>query len=138
MTERGRIRSAARALVERDFSGLRWGKITPTDIDGFIEFGDRLFVFVESKFNGAALPHGQRLALERLCDACHQPPRRIAAVIIADQMEQSDLVDYAKLRVRAYRYGGTWRNPLRADMTCKEAIDRLYAMSNRAQIRRVK
>ena len=47
MAERGVIRNRQFAQQLRDFSGLRFGKITPTDIDGFMDFGDRLFVVLE-------------------------------------------------------------------------------------------
>lgn len=77
MVERGVIRNREYAKQLKDFSGLRYGKITPTDIDGFLDFGDQLFVVVEGKHAGSAIQTGQRLALERLVDACHCPPRRI-------------------------------------------------------------
>ena len=53
----------------KDFSGLRFGKISPTDIDGFLDFGNSLFIFVEMKHGDTRIPYGQKLALTRLCDA---------------------------------------------------------------------
>ena len=46
----------------KDFSGLRFGKISPTDIDGFLDFGNSLFIFVEMKHGDARIPYGQKLA----------------------------------------------------------------------------
>lgn len=130
MSERGVIRNREFAQQIRDFSGLRFGKITPTDIDAFLDFGDRLFVIIEGKHAGATLPHGQQLAIARLVDACHCPPRRIATAIIVDHYGSGD-IDYAVCSVRAYRWAGVWRNPLRKRMQLREAVDRMKAMSER-------
>lgn len=63
-SSRGKIHYAARAKQLHDFSGLSYGAITPTDIDGFIDFGGIAFALIEVKFADAPLPYGQRLALE--------------------------------------------------------------------------
>lgn len=123
MAERGEIRNRAYAAQIRDFRGLRFGKITPTDIDGFLDFGDRLFVFVESKFGGSAMPYGQRLALQRLCDSCHVPPRRHAIVLIAAHMSDTD-IDFANSKVTEYRWFGKWIHEGRS-VTVRAAIDGL-------------
>ena len=47
--DRGKIRDATLIDRLRDFSGLRYGRITPTDIDAFMEFGNKAFVFIEAK-----------------------------------------------------------------------------------------
>lgn len=133
MAERGVIRNRAFAAQLRDFSGLRYGKITPTDIDGFMDFGDRLFVFIESKYGGASLPYGQMLAIQRLVDACHNPPRRYAAAIICDHHQAGD-VDFAATTVRTYRWGGVWRKPMQSGVTTRQAIDRLVAISRRPHL----
>lgn len=123
MAERGEIRNRAYAAQIRDFRGLRFGKITPTDIDGFLDFGDRLFVFVESKFGGSVMPYGQRLALQRLCDSCHVPPRRHAIVLIAAHMSDTD-IDFANANVTEYRWFGKWIHEGR-NVTVRAAIDGL-------------
>lgn len=134
--ERGLIRNVDNALVERDFRGLRYGNITPTDVDAFLEFGNRLFIFVESKFKSAKFGGGQMLALQRLTDAIHNPPLRYSSCIVIEQHEKAERIDYAACRVRAYRWFGKWRQP-RTEATCREAIDRLIDYVNRPPIRRV-
>ena len=47
MFERGVIHNRERGAQIRDYSGLRFGNITPTDIDGFMDFGGRVFVVFE-------------------------------------------------------------------------------------------
>ena len=135
MHERGVIRNRQLAMQIRDFSGLRFGKITPTDIDGFLEFGDRLFVFIEGKRDGAPLSGGQMLALARLADACHMPPRRIATAIVVDHATGPEDIDYANATVRTLRWDGKWVRPLQRGITLRAAIDRLLALSQRPALK---
>lgn len=131
MLERGVIRNREFAQQIKDFSGLRFGNITPTDIDAFMDFGDRLFIVIEGKHNGAELHRGQRLAIERLVDACHCPPRRISVAIIVDHYEgTSQDVDYSKTTVRSYRLNRIWRQPLKRGMLLRDAIERLKSMAD--------
>lgn len=65
---RGKIQYRNYASQIIDFSGIRIGNITPTDIDGLIEFKNRAFVLLEYKRRGGQLPHGQKLALTRMVD----------------------------------------------------------------------
>jgi len=60
---RGTIRNATSALQLRDYSGLCWDRITPTDIDGLIDFGGRAFVL----FEGAGDRTRGRRDRERRC-----------------------------------------------------------------------
>lgn len=96
--ERGVIRNRERASQINDFSGLRWGNITPTDVDAMVEFGGRLFVLMECKTGNVEISTGQRLALMRVAAAIHQPPRRYAAIVWArsDHAVEED-IDYAML-----------------------------------------
>jgi hypothetical protein len=116
-----------------DFGGLRYGSITPTDVDGYVEFGDRLFIFVEAKFVGGVMKRGQRLALERLVDAIHSPPRRYAAAILVNHESAGD-VDMAGTNVVLWRWGGVWRRPLEKGMTLRRAINRLVAAYGTAEV----
>ena len=51
-----------------EFDGLQYGTITPTDIDGCIEYHDKAVVFMEYKLQGYGMPDGQKKCLERLTD----------------------------------------------------------------------
>ncbi|MDO9541478.1 MAG: hypothetical protein Q7J98_04040 [Kiritimatiellia bacterium] len=118
--DRGKIRNREWASRLKDFSGLRFGKITPTDIDGFLDFNDQVFIFVEVK-HGASMPQtGQRLALERLCDACERGGI-LSLVIIASHCAEGDIY-VATLPVTFIRLKGIWRKPHRP-LTVREAID---------------
>lgn len=121
--ERGVIRNRTAAQQLRDFSGLRYGRITPTDIDAYMEFGGQLFVFIEAKYGTAMLPRGQELALERLVDAIDNPPYRRAIALVVSHETQREDVSFADTRVTRYRWRGEWRSPLQEGLLLKEAVD---------------
>jgi len=107
MTERGKIRNRDQAQQIRDFSGLKWGKITPTDIDAFFEINNELFIIIEIKFKGKSMPYGQKWALERLVDALQKDKNAI--LIIAKHNERPNVdIDAAKCEVIKYRFKKEW------------------------------
>lgn len=105
-----------------DFSGLTFGKISPMDFDAFFEFGDKLFVFIETKYGKAEMPFGQRLALERVCDATHSETRN--AFVFVTTHNDADDIDLAKTIVTEYRFNGQWRKP-KGNITLFDAIERI-------------
>lgn len=113
---RGVIQNKKYAKQINDFSGLRYKNITPTDIDGFIDFGNKKFVFIETKFKGAKLPYGQKLALKRLCDSCNKD-----AVLIVAEHETDGDIDVGGCFVREYRYKNKWTVQFKS-ITVKEAV----------------
>lgn len=63
--ERGVINNKARGKQINSFAGLlRQRNITPTDIDGLIDYGGTHFLYLEGKLKGAPFLEGQRRALE--------------------------------------------------------------------------
>lgn len=74
--ERGVIKNRDRQRQIHDFSKLkRLRNITPTDIDGLIDYEGKHFIYLEGKVRGNDLFYGQRLALENAikshCNAGH-------------------------------------------------------------------
>jgi len=108
---RGVIQHDKRARQIVLFDGLRWGKITPTDIDGFLDFGNRLMFFIETKFVGVSLPLGQRLALERLCDATYKHRLKSYAFIAEHNAQQGSDIILAEAIVTEVRHHGAWLIP---------------------------
>lgn len=119
MNDRGVYRQPALGRQLLLFRGLRYGTITPTDIDGFLDFGGKLFVFLEVKYGAAVLPTGQRLALERLCDACWRAGIE-AAVLVARHDTDTD-VEVADCTVSEIRYNGRWESSRKR--TVRQTID---------------
>jgi len=118
---RGEIQNRARAKQLRDFTGLKFGNITPTDIDGYVEFRDKLHVWMEAKLEGEPLLRGQRLALERACDAIAETGRESIVLVLDHSTPPEEDIPFAICRVREYRYCKEWHEPLRP-ITCREAI----------------
>lgn len=105
-----------------DFSNLKFDKISPMDFDAFFEFKDELFIFVETKYKDATMPLGQRLALERVCDAIQSPDQR-AIVFVTSHSSDGD-IDLASTIVTQYRYKFDWHKP-KQPITLFDAIERI-------------
>ena len=101
------IRNLTFTRQRADFSGLRFGNIRPTDIDGVIEFENRCCIFMETKHGDANLPIGQRLALERNCDKWG----KTGLVLVMRNTAANNMPTYniASLPVVEYRHGGKWK-----------------------------
>jgi hypothetical protein len=106
---------------EYDYSDMRWGNITPTDIDGLIEYHNICYVLFETKYNNAELPRGQLLALERLTDDI-QEKKPILTIIATHVIPASEIVDVSKTIVVKYRWKGKWRNT-KTPKTSKKLAD---------------
>lgn len=122
MTERGKIRNKDFKRQIYDMSGLGTGTITPTDIDGFMDFGNRLFIFFESKHGNSQMPYGQKLALQRLTDACHSPPDRYSVLFLLSHSGDSEEICVADLPIVKYRYKLEWIDP-KIQITLKQGIE---------------
>lgn len=122
---RGKINNPDRKRQLNDFSKLRYGSITPADIDGFIEYRDKSYVFLEIKHGKAPLSKGQRLALQRLVTDISSKP---AIIFVGEHCVNNPKkeVDADCCIVREYFYNGAetlkWLQPER-EMTLKECID---------------
>lgn len=126
MTERGKIRNKDFKRQIFDMSGLQFGKITPTDIDGFMDFGNKLFVFFESKHGSSKMSYGQRLALERLVDACHSPPQRTAVCFVLSHDGKSEEIYVSELRIVQYRHNGKWQDPIDKEAKMIDGVKFFY------------
>ena len=107
---RGVIRNREYATQIRDFSGMQWNNVTPTDIDGFVEFWDEIFIIVEAKHGHSTPPQGQLLALERLTDAL-EAGGKLSYCLLCSHNTSGD-IDYASLPVTRYRFRKEWHTPI--------------------------
>lgn len=108
---RGVIQNRERARQIIDFSGIRYGNITPTDIDGFFERANEAFVFYELKFRDAEMPTGQEVALKRLVDATRQANKKAVLFLCRHEVEDTSKdVDAAKAIVKKIYFNGEWYN----------------------------
>lgn len=119
---RGAIRDWDRATQIKDFTGLQYGKVTPTDIDGSMDFGGRIFILLEAKHRDAPLPGGQRLHLEYQCRSHALAQHPALALVLTHDVSSDEPIPFAVLPVVEFFYRGQWRTPVGA-ITCREAID---------------
>jgi len=119
--ERGKIYNRERAQQIIDFSGLRFGTKTPTDIDGLLDYNNDVFIFMEFKYGNKEMDSGQQLALERICDesktACY-------VLVATHNHEVDEDIDAAGAIVRKYRHNKKWIIP-KGKTTVKNAIEKI-------------
>ena len=128
---RGRIQYRDRARQIIDFGGIRFDKITPTDIDGFFEYHDTVFVFYEMKLRGKDMPRGQRTALCNLVDALLAAGKyAILFKCYHDAVDPSQDVIAADTEVaQVYVGNGIWRDGM--GETAFEATSRFKQFAER-------
>lgn len=92
-----------------DFSGIRYGNITPTDVDGLIEYHNKAVVFLEYKCDSAEMPYGQKLALERVATNNHIAGKKSTVFVCEHNVHDCEQdVDAAEAVVRDFYYDGVW------------------------------
>lgn len=106
---RGKIQNRERARQIIDFSGIRYGNITPTDIDGFFEKAGRAFVFYEYKLVGNDMPYGQKIALERIVDAISTANKEAVLFVCRHcNDDPRDDIEASKAVVEKIYWHGDW------------------------------
>jgi len=118
---RGKIRNREAIKQIRNFSGLRWGTITPTDIDGYYEINNIAFIFIEIKYKNSVLPYGQRLALQRLVDNIGEKKKAIL-ILARHEKESGEDIDTANCEVVKFYFRGEWHDA-RLKQNLKEFCD---------------
>lgn len=108
------------------FKGLEIGNIYPTDIDFFLDWKDRLFIFGEVKYGNAALGTGQRLGYERLVNAsCVPGGRQSIAYHIRHWQKKGDIL-IANCQVVSYYFRGDWHK-VTQELTLADAYTSVIA-----------
>ena len=127
--ERGKFQHIERAKQLISFQGLNIGKITPTDIDGVIEYKDKAYIFIEVKYKNKELPFGQQLALERLVDDTSANKKSIAIVCEHNIGDTDTQIKMAACKVRELYLSDekVWRRP-KDNITVEQMIDLFIGM----------
>ena len=120
---RGKIQNKERAKQLIDFSGVRYGNITPTDIDGFFEKADKAFVFYEYKLSGVEMPRGQELALTRIVDGLSTAGKEAVLFLCNhDESNPENDIQAANALVEKIYWHGKWHEGSR--ITVKQQTDK--------------
>jgi len=118
---KGVIKYRARALQVNDFSGLvRHRGITPTDLDGCLDYRGQAFIFMEGKFQDAPTPKGQKMFLENLCNAVLNGGKFACAIIYTHNAPSSKDIDVASAIVKEVFWDRQWG--LENERTVKQFI----------------
>lgn len=122
---RGAIQYPKRARQIIDFSGLRYGNITPTDIDGFFEVHNNIYFYYEFKYKNANMSIGQYAALLRQVDTDRAAGKEAVLIYCKHNIKDtSKAVDAASTPVVKYYYNGKWWSG--KGRTAKEITDKFY------------
>lgn len=107
-TERGKIRNRDARQQIIDYSGLRYNNITPTDVDGMIEYKGKAFIFYEFKFGDAPMPLGQKIALTRVVDAIQKGGTPAILILGSHNNQATEDIDATNAIVRSIYWNGSW------------------------------
>lgn len=111
---RGAIHNEARNSQPRDFSKLRYANnITPTDVDCILEFGDKAYVMIEAKSNGAPVPYGQRLALQRMIRDWVLRGKKAILIIATHDYPVDVPIDFSQAKAVEHYDGRSWSRQMR-------------------------
>lgn len=120
---RGKIQNKERAKQIIDFSGVRYGNITPTDVDGYFEKANKAFVFYEYKLSGAEMPKGQELALTRIVDGLSTAGKEAVLFLCQhNEFNPENDIEAANALVEKIYWRGKWHEG--SGLTVKQQTDR--------------
>lgn len=106
---RGVIQNPDRVRQIIEFKNLKFGKMTPMDVDGLLEYHGIAYIFYEYKLDGALMPDGQRKALERLADDCQKAGKHSTVFLCEHQDENpANIVDAGSAIVKRIYYKNKW------------------------------
>ena len=111
---RGAIHNKKRYKQLFDYSGLLLHRnITPTDIDGLIDFGGNAFIYMEAKLIDAEVKMGQRIAFENIVKSHEKAGNKAIAIIWRHNVPEDEIIQAHTKFVDEYfinhtRHGFTW------------------------------
>ena len=123
----GVFHSLPRAKQLIEFSGLRFGTITPTDLDGLIDYHNNAFAFFEIKSEGQQMPFGQALAFTRIVTHLERAGLK-AALFVAEHCERDPdrQINAARCLVQRVFTRGVWTD-VDGERPLREVIDEFFA-----------
>lgn len=108
-SNRGKYQYTDRARQLIRFDEMVFGNITPTDIDGLIEYHNKAFIIYELKHGDAEIPKGQKLAIERMVDAFRQSGKEAVAFLCKHSVDNPEEdIKAADAIVKSIYWNGAW------------------------------
>lgn len=121
-SNRGKIQYQDHARQLLIYEGMTFGRITPTDIDGVIEYHDEAVILYECKHADAEIPRGQKIALVRIIDDLQAANKEAILLICEHHIARGD-IRLANTIVREVYYKGSFHVPHNRT-TAKEMTER--------------
>ena len=90
------------------FDSMTFGNLSPTDFDAFLEFKNKVFIIVETKYQDAEMPLGQQLALERICDAIYESKKVSVVFLTSHDTPKDKDIDLGNSTVTKVRWQKKW------------------------------
>jgi len=110
-SKRGEYKNENYAKQLNSFEGLlRRRGITPTDIDGLIDYNGKAFVILEGKHGDARIPMGQRMALENIANAMQDGGRQVIVLVFRHYVKMPDTIIVSTQEVTEYYINKQWHN----------------------------
>ena len=95
----GEIKWRERMTQAKDFSNLKLGGFTPTDVDFAYDVRGDVFIFGELKAKGAPLPVGQRRLLMGLLMLCLEAGKKCVVLVAEHDTAANENIDVGNLYV---------------------------------------
>lgn len=95
----GEIKWRERMTQAKDFSNLKLGGFTPTDVDFAYDVRGDVFIFGELKAKGAPLPVGQRRLLMALLMLCLEAGKQCVVLVAEHDTAANENIDVGNLYV---------------------------------------
>ena len=91
---RGEIKHIDRYKQLISYGGMElMRRITPTDIDGFIDLNGKCFIYIEGKLINKTMDYGQRLALENVVKSHEKANHMSCAIIFRHNTKADEIID---------------------------------------------
>lgn len=122
--ERGKIKYPERYKQLISYEGMkRMRNITPTDIDGFIDYNGISFVYVEGKLEGKDVDYGQRKALENAVNSHTSAGHPSCAIIFRHNEAPENIIMAKDKTVSEIYYEKQWKPPKKNGITVLAFIE---------------
>jgi len=86
----------------------RHRKITPTDIDGLIDYNGNSFVYIEGKYYTKTIEFGQKRALENLVNSHNKAGNLSCAIIFVHNSPIDEIIMVKDQLIFQVYYNGKW------------------------------
>lgn len=110
--DRGKIRFVDRYKQLISYEGMmRRRKITPTDIDGMIDYNGICFVYIEGKHRDAPMEYGQQKAIEHMVDSHVKAGHPSCAIVFRHDCDADTIIMAKDQYVDKIYYQYEWKDP---------------------------